>query len=89
MASAGPADSSSTMERWALEVAELGLAVPLDHFLDADPPRHDRQIGRQRAGTAEAAEGAVIVIDESEEDLGGDVFDVGGRQDEAPRMGTW
>jgi hypothetical protein len=57
-------------------VAQLGLAVPLDQLLDADPARHDRQVGRQRAGALEAAEHAVVVVDEGQEDLRGDVLDV-------------
>ena len=58
-------------------VAELGLALPLDDLLDADPPRDHRQVGRQRADSLVPAEDVIVVIDDPEQDLGGDVFHVG------------
>jgi hypothetical protein len=67
-------------------MAEFGLAMPLDRLLDADAPGDDREVRRQRAGPLESPEDAVIVIDDTQEDIGGNIFDVGVREREAPGM---
>ena len=61
--------------------------LALDQLLDADPPRDDRQIGRERADPLEFLEDGVIVIHDPQEDLGGDVLDILGREEPTPRVG--
>ena len=68
-------------------VAELGLAEPLDDRANADPPADDGQIRRQRAVALEGAQNFVIVVNDLQKDVGGDVLDVGLGQRDAPRMG--
>ena len=78
IASASPRAVVSRPPRWARAWPSSASRWRLDHLLDADPPRHHRQVRRQRAGPLEPAEHGVIVVDDLQEDLGGDVLDVGG-----------
>ncbi len=62
-----------------VQVTKLGLAVPLDHLLDTGPAGHDRQVSRQRAAPLEPSQNAIIIINDGQEDLGGNVLDIGCR----------
>ena len=87
MASTSPDASLTMVSRWALAWPELGLALPLDHLLDADPPGDHRQVGRQRADALVTPEDVVVVVDDLKQDLGGDILHVGLRDGPAPGMG--
>ena len=66
---------------------QLLLAMAADQLLDRDPTRDDRQVGRQRADPLEPLEDRVIIVHDLQQDLGGDILDVLGRNDAAPRVG--
>ncbi len=80
--------SSSLGGRGAVgaDVAQFGLAVAFDDFLDADPTGDDRQVGRQRTLPLEPSQDGVLVVDDPQQDLGGDVLDIGRREDQRPGM---
>ena len=68
-------------------VTELLLAMAADQFLHAGPAGDHREVGRQRADPLEPPEDRIIVVHDLQEDLRGDVLDILGGQDAAPRVG--
>ncbi len=71
-----------------LRMAQLGLTLTLDHFLHANPTCNNGEIGRQRAFPSESAEDIIILVDDLQENLGGDILNVSLGEHEAARVGN-
>jgi hypothetical protein len=69
-------------------MAEFFLAVTPDQFLDADATGDHRQIGGQGAGPLEPAEYPIVIVDDLQQDLRRDIFDVLRGNHAAPRVGS-